>query len=270
MASGRQESPAGNTSMTTAQYAEKYGLSIRRVYRLLTAGNIQAVKRGGEWVLDDVAPSRPVTLFEQLDDYDIALLWLNATVSEDALLVRDVDPFVPMYLARKLHLHTWQRNGKTVLKISSKPLVRSLQGIGYTGRKDAELPPPPVDACAFAAAMTECRSSFVRQLRYPGKSRDKRRAYYSPCISLCASYPILEQYMSILYALGICPPRKLAPAPNVTSATIRITSHAQLAEIVARLSGHGHNDEFWDQMIVHINKPPEPYTLGRKADGNHD
>lgn len=63
--------------------------------------------------------------------------------------------------------------------------------------------------------------------------------------------------------IGVSLMRKTSPAANGTSATIKYTSHAQLAAMHSLLSpdlGSGTNAAFWDRFDVHICTPPVPYN----------
>ena len=219
------------------------------------------------WDVCDVHPPIPFSkqgtiTIDRFDGYSLTLLWLSATVTEESIVtVRNIDPFVPEFLSGVLGgAHVMQTNGRYVLKTSSVTLARQLREIGFTGRKDASLPPPPVDDIPFLTAFFECRASFVWSLRYQtGKNPDKSYATYYPSLTFCASRPIMDRVVRTLCAHGMIPHRTLSPASNGTSSTLRITSNSQLRTIHDRLSPYGKNTEFWNAMYTHITTPPVPY-----------
>lgn len=200
------------------------------------------------------------------DDYELSLIWLNATITDDAVVLRSRDKFVPAYFADKLSCALWRReSGTYVCKISSVSLVRSLREMGFTGRMDHALAAPDAGAAEFASAFVESRASFVRQLRYDRRHpMDKQHAYYVPAISMCASYPMMLTVVDILHGLDIIPRRKLYPAANQSSATLKITSCAQLEAIQTQLSIHGRNAAYWEAFGRHIKSAQQSYYADKR------
>ena len=252
--------------LTVAMYAEKYGMTESTVYSGLYSKRLKGQRTEAGWLIEDVPPplrrsKAGSAVIEDLDDYELTLLWLNSTIVDDAIVVRSKDGFVPSYFAEKFDCALWCRDtGTFVCKISSIALVNSLRGIGFTGRKDHALSAPDVGRSEFSAAFVESRSSFVRQLRYDRRHpMDKTHAYYVPAISMCASYAIMSAAVDALCSLGIIPLRKLSPAANQSSATLRITSAGQLSEILNTLSAYGKNAVFWDAFELHIKQGRQPY-----------
>lgn len=257
---------SANAALTVCAYAKKYGIPESTVYNSLYSGRIKGKKGDHGWMVDDVPPpmykskAKSVKI-EALDDYDLALIWLNGTIIDNAVLLRSMDEFVPSYFAKKFGCTSWRKQGGTfVCKISSKALVHILRKRGFTGRKDIALAAPDIDDAAFAAAFIESRASLVRQLRYARRhARDKAYAYYVPAIAMCASYPIMESAVEALHNLGIIPRRKLYPAANRSSATLKITSRTQLNAIHNVLHAYGENAAFWETLSGHIQSPHQPY-----------
>ena len=253
-------------------YAAKYGMPESSVYSALYRGRIRGERTSSGWLVEDTPPpprgakSGSVTLTD-LSDYDLALLWLCGTISEDAVVLRSKDAFVPAYFADRFSAALWQReSGSFVCKLSSVSLVRGLRELGFTGRKDHDLPAPEGAGAEFAAAFVESRSSFVRQLRYDRRyPMDKQHACYVPAVSLCASRPLLGAVADILHGLDIIPPRRLSPAANQASATLKITSHRQLDAICNTLSPYGKNAAYWDALDRHIRKDRQPYYAARSV-----
>lgn len=261
--------------LPVSAYAAKYGIPVFTVYSALYAGRIHGEHTPSGWLVEDAPPpprgaKKASAKASDLSDYELALLWLGATISGDAVVIRSKDGFVPSYFADKLGCALWQReSGSFVCKIHSIVLVRSLRELGFTGRKDHALPAPDGAGAAFAAAFVESRSSLVRQLRYDRRHpMDKRYAYYVPSISMCASYPMLKTVADILHDLNIIPQRRLYPAANHASATLKICAHAQLDAICNTLSAYGKNAAYWDALERHIRQARLPYAAAKRSD--HD
>lgn len=260
--------------LTVTAYAAKYGIPLHTVYSGLYRGRIRGERTASGWQVEDAPPpprgakSGSVTL-DDLSDYELALLWLNATITDEAnVVLRAKDGFVPSYFADRFSASLWQReSGSFVCKLSSVSLVRGLRALGFTGRMDAALPAPDVTDEALAAAAVETRSSFVRQLRYDRlHTHDKRYAYYVPALTLCASRPLLTAIAGALSRLTIIPPRRLSPAANGTSATLKITSHRQLDALRNTLSVVGQNAVYWEDLDRHIASAKQPYFADKRRD----
>lgn len=252
--------------LTVAMYSAKYGVPESTVYSGLYCKRLQGQRTEAGWLIEDVPPPLRrskvgAAVIDDFYDYELALLWLNSTIVDDTIVIRSKDGFVPSYFSEKLDCALWRRDkGTFVCKISSTSLVHSLRGLGFTGRKDHALSAPDVDQSEFSAAFVESRSSFVRQLRYDRRHpMDKTHAYYVPAISMCASYAIMDSAIDALCSLGIIPLRKLSPAANQSSATLRITSAGQLSSILNVLSAYGKNAVFWDAFELHIKQGRQPY-----------
>lgn len=252
--------------LTVSEYAEKYLIPESTVYSGLYTKRIRGERTENGWFVEDDPPplrrakSYSVTI-EDFDQYDLALLWLNSTIMGDTIVLRSKNEFVPSYFAEKFDCALWCRDSGTfVCKISSISLVHSLREIGFTGRKDHSLSAPDVNGAEFASAFIESRASFVRQLRYDRRNpMDKMHAYYVPAISMCASYPIMSSVVDVMHDLGLIPRRKLYPAANQSSATLKIASFAQLDMIRNELSVCGKNAVFWESFDRHIKNSHQPY-----------
>lgn len=258
--------------LTVTAYAAKYGIPLHTVYSGLYRGRIRGERTASGWQVEDAPPlprgakSGSVSLAE-LSDYELALLWLNATITDEAnVVLRSKDGFVPAYFADRMGAALWQReSGSFVCKLSSVSLVRGLRELGFTGRMDAGLPAPVVEDAALAAAAVETRSSFVRQLRYDRRyPKDRRHAYYVPALALCASWPLLTAIAGALSRLAVIPPRRLSPAANGTSATLKITSHRQLDALRNTLSAVGQNAVYWEDLDRHIATARQPYFADKR------
>ena len=92
---------------------------------------------------------------------------------------------------------------------------------------------------------------------------DKQHAYYVPAVSLCASRPLLGAVADILHELGAIPPRRLSPATNQASATLKITSRSQLDAVCNTLCPYGKNAAYWDALDRHIRQSRQPYYAAR-------
>ena len=252
--------------LTVAMYSEKYGVPVSTVYSGLYCKRLQGQRTEAGWLIEDAPPplrrsKAGAADIDDFDDYELSLLWLNSTIIDNTIVIRSKEEFVPAYFAEKLDSALWCRaNGSYVCKISSISLVNALRKLGFSGRKDHDLSAPCVGQPEFAAAIIESRASFVCQLRYDRKHpTDKTHAYYVPAISMCASYAIMSYAVDALHSLGIIPLRKLSPAANQSSATLRITSAGQLSAILNVLSAYGKNAVFWDAFELHIKQGRQPY-----------
>lgn len=258
--------------MTVAEYASRHGLTEKAVYHAVYAGRIPFVRRGGKLDLEDVPLAvhprfrRPEELTE-LPDYILALIWLNGTISGDSILVRHKDYAIPETVASAIRSSVWQRDGnrtQRVCKICSPAICAAIRDLGFSGRKDLDRLPPPVDEIALAKAFFESHSSFGFALHYarnaPG---DKSRAYYSPRVTLCAAPGITDTLALALTSLDIAPLKRTAAAANGKSAVYIITSRGQL-ETASRvlspdLDGYG-LPGFWERFDAHAAAKAVPYA----------
>lgn len=259
--------------LPVSAYAARYGIPLSTVYSALYAGRIRGEHTPTGWLVEDAPPpprgaKKASAKVSDLSAYELALLWLGATISGDAVVLRSKDGFVPSFFSEKFECALWQmESGSFVCKIHSIDLIHSLRELGFTGRKDHALPAPDGAGAAFAAAFVETRSSLVRQLRYDRRHpMDKQHAYYVPAISMCASRPLLGEVADILHDLDIIPQRRLYPAANHASGTLKITSHRQLDAILNTLSPTGKNAVYWDALERHIRQARLPYATAKRSD----
>lgn len=215
-----------------------------------------------------MSPKRMDGTAYDLPDYILALIWFSGTISGDAILIRNTDPYVVNTIARRLGVSVWERPNKregvrAVCKIERVSLVESLRGIGFTGIQDEDRVPPPVDTLALAKAFAETHTTFGWQLRYDRRhSRDKDHACYVPRLQYCARPKIMQAYVDALAKLGCTPPRQLYAAANGVSAAVIYTSQTQMAGMHRVLSPpiNGEtNEDFWERFYLHINAKPIPY-----------
>ena len=202
-----------------------------------------------------------------IPDYILALIWFTSTISGDAILIRNTDPYIAKTIARRIGVSGWIQNTRErtrqVCKISRVSMIETMREIGFTGAQDENRLPPPVDTLALAKAFAETHTTFGWQIRYDRRHRmDKDFAYYIPRLQYCARTKIMQAYVDALASLGCTQPRLLFPAANGTSATVNYTSHAQMDAIYRVLStpidGETHED-FWERFYAHINSNPIPY-----------
>ncbi len=215
-----------------------------------------------------MSPKRMDGTAYDLPDYILALIWFTGTISGDAILIRNTDPYVVNTIARRLGVSAWERPNKregvrTVCKIERVSLTESLREIGFAGIQDEDRIPPPVDTLALTKAFAETHTTFGWQLRYDRRhSRDKDHAYYIPRLQYCARPKIMQAYVDALAKLGCTPPRQLYAAANGVSAAVIYASQMQMAAIHRVLSppvdGESHED-FWERFYLHINTKPIPY-----------
>lgn len=215
-----------------------------------------------------MSPKRMDGTAYDLPDYILALIWFSGTISGDAILIRNTDPYVVNTIARRLGVSAWERPNKregvrAVCKIERVSLVESLRGIGFTGIQDEDRIPPPVDTLTLAKAFAETHTTMGWQLHYDRRhSMDKDYACYIPRIQYCARPKIMQAYVDALAGLGCTQPRQLYPAANGVSATVIYTSQKQMLAMHRVLSppvdGESHED-FWERFYLHINAKPIPY-----------
>ena len=259
--------------MTVTEYAARYGLTERAVYHAVYAGRIPFTRQGGRLDLEDTPPAvhprfrKPEELTE-LPDYILALIWFNGTISDDSILVRAKDPAIPEIVASAVRSSMWQRDGdrkQRVCKICSPAICEALRSLGFTGKKDSDRLPPPVEETALAKAFMESHSCLGFALQYdrhaPG---DKSRAYYTPRVTLCAAPGIMDAFALALTSLGIAPLKRTASAANGKSAIYVITSRAQLENasrvLSPELDGFG-NRAFWNRFDSHASAKTIPYPV---------
>ena len=257
--------------MTTAEYAARYGLTGRAVYHAVYAGRIPYSRQNGRLILEDTPPAvhprfrKPEELTE-LPDYILALIWFNGTISGDSILIRSKDPAIPDLIASAIRSSVWQRDGireQRICKISSPAIADALRALGFSGRKDADRIPPPVEETALAKAFMESHTSLGFALQYDRRAPgDKSRAYYTPRVTFCAAPAIVDRFALALAALDIAPLKRPAAAANGTSAVYVITSRTQLENASRTLSpdldGYG-NPAFWARFDAHAARHTIPY-----------
>lgn len=221
-----------------------------------------------------MSPKRMDGTAYDLPDYILALIWFSCTISGDAILIRNTDPYVVNTIARRLGVSVWERPNKregvrAVCKIERVSLVESLRGIGFTGIQDEDRIPPPVDTLALAKAFAETHTTFGWQLRYDRRhSRDKDHAYYIPRLQYCARPKIMQAYVDALTELGCTPPRQLYTAANGVSVAVIYTSQTQMAAMHRVLSppvDGETNEDFWERFYLHINAKPIPYQQYKES-----
>lgn len=258
--------------MKVPEYADQYGLSLRTVYHAIYAGRLSGRRGPAGWDLDDI----PLAISDRwrvpdellaLPDYVLALLWYNATISGDAILIRNTDPYAPLTVAKYLRGSVWQsaRNAMTatwVFKAQSPALSGALRELGFSGRTDPDRMPPPVDPVRAAQALMETHGAMGRQLQYPWRHpKDKRFARYIPKFGVSGAAAIIQVYADTLHAMGIIPVRKLCPAANGTTRELHFTAQPQLHSIYNAFAGlTPGNSDFWIRYLAHISQPPIPYN----------
>lgn len=209
--------------------------------------------------------TRKASEISSLPDYIVALIWYNATISGNAILIRDTDPYVPRTVAQYLRGNVWesQRNAQSktwVYKAHGKDLVRELKNLGFTGRENLDRQPAPVDPIISAQVLMETHASLGYALQYDRHHpRDKGHAYYTPRITIVGAEAVIRSYADTLNTLGAIPHRKLSPAANHVSQSLRITSRSQLEAIRDALMGEPCHRDFWDRYNGHIAAPSIPY-----------
>lgn len=264
--------------MTTAEYAKRYGLNIRAVYYAIYSGRLHGKRGPSGWDLDDSPPSvsdrwRAPEELTSLPDYILALIWFSATITGDAILIRNTDPYIPKTVAEYLRGSVWEskRNAKTptcIFKAHGPALAQALREIGFSGRSDSDRMAPPVDPVLAAQAFTETHGSLLFALRYSRRdSLDKQYAYYVPRLDVSGAVAIVQSYVDTLHGMGIIPRRRLSPAANETSREISFTSHKQLIGIGNALSAAiPCHRAFWDRYYEHIAQPPKSYAEYHKEE----
>lgn len=215
-----------------------------------------------------MSPKRMGRTVYDISDYILALIWFTGTISGDAILIRNTDPYVAKTIARRIGVSGWiQQNtrerARWVCKINRVDMIATMRGIGFTGAQDENRLPPPVDALTLAKAFAETHTTLGWQLRYDRRHyMDKDFAYYIPRLQYCARPKIMQVYVDALANLGCAQPRLLCPAANGASATVIYTSHTQMVAMHRMLSppidGETH-EEFWECFHEHINSKPIPY-----------
>ena len=266
--------------MTVKEYAAKYDISIRAVYHGLYSGRIAGEIGLGGWNLNDSPPTKSARFrssdeLAALPDYELAIIWHTASICGDSIQIRNTDPYYGRTVSKVLHGSLWcsSRNAKSqtwIYKASGQALVDALKSMGFSGRKNPDRQPPPVDDLIAARVLMETRCSLTWALRYKiRKSTDKRNAYYTPSIKIAGSSADLQQYVDTLCNKQIIPPRKLYHAANGTTKVLSIASQEQLHSIYDVLAqGERSHCEWWDRYCKHIESPIIPYYdkrgLGRK------
>lgn len=190
-------------------------------------------------------------------------------------MIRNTDSYIPKTVAEYLRGSVWesQRNAKTttwIFKAESLALTKSLREMGFSGRKDLDHMPPPVDPVLAAQAFTETHGSLLFALRYSRRdSLDKHYAYYVPRLDVSGAVAIVQSYVDTLHGMGIIPRRRLSPAANETSREISFTSHKQLIGIGNALSASTpRHDVLWSRYFAHIAQTPISYMDYHKRSNN--
>lgn len=259
--------------MTVAEYADRYKVSRSAVYHAIYAKRIDCSRNGRRFDLPDV-PFPGCSLLRDpaeltgLSDYILALIWLNGSICDNAIVIRHADPYVVSAIASNIKSSTWQRENTNVTKIVGVQIVRAFRDMGFTGKKDADRNPPPIEPLPLAKAYIETHASLTRILRHDRKNPGKENAYYKPCVKVCAAPAVMEALIFALQYLDIAPYRRVSPAANGKSATVTYAAASQLQKMHSVLSpdfGHGTNAAFWDKFDEHISQALVPYALAQKS-----
>lgn len=258
--------------MTVAAYSAKHGVTEKAVYHAIYDGRLPRSYNGRQLDLPDIPfPEnrrlRKASELSDLPDYILSLIWFTGSIVDDAILIRHQDQELHRIISTHLPGSVWSRENTTVTKIPGIAIVAQLREYGYSGKNNTARIPPPVEPLPLAKAYLETHTSFTRALIHDRHHPGKEYASYYPSISLCASAAIMETLSLALCYLGIAPIRRLSPAANGTSATIKYTSIAQLRDMHTILSvdlGSGTNAQFWERFDAHICTPPIPYTKGEQ------
>lgn len=253
--------------MTVAEYAAKYGVTEKSVYHAIYDGRLPKIHEGARLDLPDVPfpenrkMRRRAELYE-LPDYILSLIWFTGSILDDAVIIRHQDQELHNIIGAHIRSSSWTRENTYVTKINGVEIVSCLRGLGFSGKKDAERTPPPVEPREMAKAYFETHTSFTRALCHDRHNPGRENASYHPAITFCASHSIIESLVLALCTLGIAPMRTISAAANGTSATIKYTSRPQLVAMHSLLSpdlGSGTNAAFWDRFDAHICTAPVPY-----------
>ena len=261
--------------MTVAEYAAKYGVTDRAVYHAVYDGRLPKNQKGARLDIPDIPFPENIKMrtraeLYDLPDYILSLIWFTGSIIGDAVIIRHQAQELHNIIGAHIRASAWSRENTLVTKITGVEIVSCLRGLGFSGKKDAARIPPPTDPREMAKAYFETHTSFTRELRHDRHNPGRENASYYPAISFCASPPIIDALVLALCALGISPLRKASPAANGTSATIKYTSHSQLAAMHSLLSpdlGSGTNAAFWDRFDAHICTPPVRYNPQNRSDG---
>ncbi len=255
--------------MNVKEYSDLYGMSERAVYHAVYAGRLQYTRIDGRLEFENVPPAVHPRFRKQeeitgLSDYVLALLWFTATISGDSILVRHKNPNIPDTISKAIKATVWTSDsGRRILKIPSATLCAALSGLGFTGKKDLDRNPPPVDELALAKAFTETHSCLGFALQYERyHSGDKDHAFYTPRVTLCAAPAIIESYSLALTSLNIAPLKRWAKAANGKSAIYTVTVREQLENMSTVLSPDYEGlsvPMFWDRFNEHAASPTIPY-----------
>ena len=258
--------------MTVAEYAAKYGVTDRAVYHAVYDGRLPKSYNGACLDIPDIPfpdngkMRRRAELYD-LPDYILSLIWFTGSITGDAIVIRHQDQELHNIIRAHIRASAWSRESTLVTKINGVEIVSCLRELGFSGKKDAARIPPSTDPREMAKAYFETHTSFTRELRHDRHNPGRENASYHPAITFCASAPIIDALVLALCSLGVSPMRKISPAANGTSATIKYTSHSQLTAMHSLLSpdlGSGTNAAFWDRFDAHICTPPVPYNLTKQ------
>lgn len=204
----------------------------------------------------------PENRLAELPDYILGLIWFNATVSADRIVIKHGDPYIGEIVADFLPGHTWQRGKTYICQIHNAKLVSDLHELGYSGKRNFERTAPPIEAFPLAKAYIESHASLTRSLRRNTReSRElKQGGIYIPCVKLCSAPGIVQAVTNALAHLDIAPERKAHPGANGKSLTVAYTAPSQLRAMYNTLSADCEglsNTAFWERFDEHISKLPE-------------
>ena len=257
--------------MTVAEYSAKYCVTESAVYHAVYDGRLPQNYNGARLDIPDIpfAENRKMRnraeLYD-LPDYILSLIWFTGSISGDAVIIRHQDQDLHNIIGAHIRASAWSRENTRVTKITGVEIISCLRELGFSGKKDAARIPPPTDPREMAKAYFETHTSFTRELRHDRHNQGRENASYYPAITFCSSSNIIDALVLALCTLGVSPMRKISPAANGTSATIKYTSHSQLTAMHSMLSpdlGSGTNAAFWDRFDAHICTPPMPYKADK-------
>lgn len=260
--------------MTVAEYAELHGVSQNAVYHAIYARRIDYTYIGSRLDVPDVpfpenSKIRKPTELTELPDYILALIWFNGSICGDAIVIRNADTYVISAIADNVKAASWSRTDTNVAKISGVQIVKAFKDMGFSGKKDTNRNPPPIEPLPLAKAYIETHASMTRFLQHDRRKPGRENGCYKPCIKVCAAPAVMDSLIFALQYLDIAPYRRVSPAANGISATVAYTSLTQLQAMHSVLSadfGDGTNSAFWERFETHISQKPIPYAVARQAE----
>lgn len=260
--------------MTVTEYAVLHGVSQNAVYHAIYARRIVYTYIGSRLDVPDVpfpenSKIRKPTELTELPDYILALIWFNSSICGDSIVVRNADPYVISAIAENVKTTSWSRVDTNVAKITGVQIVKAFKDMGFTGKKDTNRNPPPIEPLPLAKAYIETHASLTRFLQHDRTKPGRENGYYKPCVKVCAAPAVVESLVFALQYLDIAPYRRVSPAANGKSVTVTYTSLIQLQAMHSALSvdfGDGTNSEFWKKFEEHISQEPIPYTVARRSE----